>query len=234
MQDPGVRLNKYLAHQGLCSRREADRLIQAGQVKVNGEIEINPARHVHSGLDQIETLFDSQSFSSQKVTLALYKPRGVVVTRSREEGTNVYQLLQDLPDDLNAIGRLDKDSDGLLLLTNDSSLPRYIIDAGNHCPKLYHVRVDRPIQDESLEKMRKGMYILGEKTKPAKVERLATDRFAITLVEGRNRQIRRMCRQAGHVVLELHRVSIGSVTLGRLAPGQWRILDQAELDSLKK
>lgn len=233
MDRTAIRLNRYLAQQGLCSRRQADRLIQEGQVEVNGAVETNPARHVEPGKDKVTPLFTTPEYSRNLCTIAFHKPRGVVVTHSTREGPNIYSYLRGLPAGLEAIGRLDKDSEGLILLSNDSSLPRYVIGENSRCPKYYEVVTDLDLPDSALDRMRRGMQILGEKTRPAKVTRLGPRRFSITLTEGKNRQIRRMCRTLGAQVEQLKRLSIGPVHLDSLPPGQWRELDKTELEILK-
>ncbi len=230
--DSGIRLNKQVAQISTLSRRESDRLIQAGQVKVNGEIETNPARRVGPS-DLIETQWNTDSLLSERLTICLHKPAGYVVSHNPREGSTVYELVQDAPAPVSAIGRLDKDSEGLLLLSNDSSLPRFIIGEGTHCEKEYLVEVDRPISEESLNKLGKSMTILGKKILPARVRRISSSKFNIILTEGRNRQIRRMVRKVGFEVQTLKRLRIAHIQLGALSPGQWRALTPDEIQSFK-
>ncbi|OHD56661.1 MAG: hypothetical protein A2Y33_13140 [Spirochaetes bacterium GWF1_51_8] len=224
-----VRLNKWIASQGICSRREADRLIEAGKVTVNGEAVTSLGTKINPYKDKVGYTFDPESFRSAKTTVVLNKPDGFVVTASEEEGANIYSLTAGLPDDCRPVGRLDKDSSGIIILTNDTSLPAKIIGEGTHCEKEYFVKTTLTISDPALDKLRHGVKILDDTTLPARIRRESADSFYITLVEGKNRQIRRMCRKVGASVETLIRVRIGNVRIGNLQSGQWRQLTPEEL-----
>jgi 23S rRNA pseudouridine2604 synthase len=234
MDNEKIRLNKYIAHSGICSRREADRLIQEGKVVVNGETETNPARHINPGTDKISYAFDTKNLETSRIYIKLNKPAGYVVSGNPDEGIPVSELVKDIPADILPIGRIDKESCGLLLFTNDSSLPKKIIGENSLCEKEYYVRTEHPVPDWALERFRKGMAILGEKTKPAKTRRLSPDAFLIILTEGKNRQIRRMCRKTGTKIEVLKRVRIGEIRLGKLKEGKWEKLSSEETDYLKR
>jgi pseudouridine synthase len=225
-----IRLNKWIASQGICSRREADRLIEAGKVIVNSSVETSLGRKIDPRKDKVEFAFDTEEFRAEKITVALHKPAGFVVTASEEEGPNIYELTKGLPDNVRAVGRLDKESSGVIILTNDSSLPQKIIGESSVCEKEYFVKTVVPIPDGSLEKLRGGVRIMGEMTLRTRIVRISADSFHITLVEGKNRQIRRMCRKVGAPVETLVRVRIGTVRLEGIEPGRWRKLDDKELE----
>lgn len=225
-----VRLNKYLADQNICSRRQADNLIKNGMVIVNGDIELNPAYQVGSG-DIISYTFDLQEYKKSFLYIKLNKPKGYVVGTNHEEGVPVRELIKDLGN-IFPIGRLDKESSGLLILTNDGSLPKSIIGQESLCEKEYFVRVSGAIPDGALEKLRHGVILWGERTKPAQLRRVSENAFFITLVEGKNRQIRRICQKVGYPVRQLERVRIHTIGLGSLQPGAWNHLSPAEMKSL--
>jgi pseudouridine synthase len=225
-----IRLNKWIASQGVCSRREADRLIAAGKVIVNGAVETSLGRKIDPRADKVEYAFDKEEFRAEKTTVAFHKPAGYVVTASEEEGPNIYELTGGLPDHVRPVGRLDKDSSGLIILTDDSSLPQKIIGETSVCEKEYFVKTVVPIPDGSLEKLRGGVRIMGEMTRRARIDRMSADSFHMTIVEGKNRQIRRMCRKVGAPVETLIRVRIGTVRLDGIEPGQWRKLDDKEIE----
>ncbi|HAR63327.1 MAG: rRNA pseudouridine synthase [Candidatus Margulisiibacteriota bacterium] len=227
-----MRLNKYMAINNISSRREADNLIKDGAVLVNGEIERNPGRKIDPENEKVSYAFDVSELESQRTYIALNKPTGYVVSTNEEEGKPVYDLVKH-EKGLAPIGRLDKDSSGLLLFTNDSSLPKKIIGEESHCEKEYYVKVVGQIPDGALEKLRTGISLWGVKTKSAAVKRRGPNSFLITLVEGKNRQIRRMCQKVGYPVVQLKRIRIHTINLDDIKLGEWRDLTKEEIQSLK-
>ena len=228
-QRQGVRLNKYMAESGYCSRREADRLIAEGRVQVDGQpgelgLRVLPGMHV---------TVDGQPLTgeSEKVYLLLNKPRGIVCTADPREPMNVVDYI-GYPTRVFPVGRLDKDSEGLLLLTSDGEIVNRMLRAAGGHEKEYEVTIDRPVTAEFAQRMMDGVPILDTVTLPCKVRRTGERSFNIVLVQGLNRQIRRMCEALGANVTHLRRVRIMNRRLGRLQPGQWRELTEEELETL--
>jgi len=229
-----VRINKYLSMMGVLSRRKADEAIDEGRVTVNGH------RAVMGELvsEEDEVLLDGLSVKSreaiQTVVIAYNKPPGLVCTSYESDKKSIFRRLRvDGIPMLYYIGRLDKDSQGLLLLTNDGDLCNKIQKARYGHEKEYVVRVDKPIDDATLTDMSGGVP-LERMTKPCTVKRLGTHSFKIILTEGMNRQIRRMCEYFGYRVTYLKRVRVMSVKLGDLEPGEYRILEDAEVARLRR
>lgn len=228
---PLVRLQKYLSAAGVCSRRAGEALIREGRVWVNGRPAAALGTKIDPERDRVAVDGRPVGGPPEPITIALHKPRGYV-TSCRHAGKRIVIELIDLPVRLYPIGRLDKDSSGLLLLTNDGALHHRLAHPSFDHEKEYVVTVARPISDGALRRMAAGIPILGRRTRPAEVERLAADRFRIVLREGRNRQIRRMVRRLGNEVTALHRVRVGCVGLAGLAEGCWRPLSAAEIEGL--
>lgn len=234
-KDMGLRLNKYMSDAGLCSRRQADRLILAGRVFVNG---VCAQMGMRVDTSDVVTVDGKQIYRQDKlVVLAYNKPRGVVCTADRREKDAVYRYL-DYPEKLKYIGRLDKQSEGLLLFTNQGTFAEAVAKAGNRHEKEYIVRVNRPIDAVFLQKMQSGVTIEidGRKyeTRPCVVRKMDSHRFSIVLTQGFNRQIRRMCETCGYHVRQLIRIRVMCVHLGDLAVGSYRRLDEVELEELRK
>ena len=225
----GVRLNKWIADSGYCSRREADRLIEDKKVTIDGKTGTLGDRV----LPGMKVCVDGKPVGRQthKVYIALNKPEGVVCTADPREPMNVVDYIGHT-ERIFPIGRLDKDSGGLLLMTNDGEIVNRILRAAGKHEKEYIVSVNKPITQEFLQKMAEGVEILDTKTLPCKITQEGKFEFRIILVQGLNRQIRRMCEALGYRVLTLHRVRIMNITLGRLKPGHWRNLTPAELNGL--
>ena len=230
--EEGIRVNKYLAECGICSRRGADELVNSGRVCVDGNVavmgmKIMPGSYVTVDGIPIEGRDD-------KVYLALNKPRGIVCTFEKREKNNVIDFLK-YPVRVTYAGRLDKESQGLLLLTNDGDMIDAMMRSRNNHEKEYIVNVHRPVTDAFLYKMSKGVYIeeLDITTKKCVVERLDERQFKIIITEGHNRQIRRMCEQFGYHVRKLVRVRIMNIELGELPVGEYRELTTEELSGLK-
>lgn len=227
-QEP-VRLNKYLSEAGVCSRREADRLIESGKVTVDGQraqtgMKIRPGQEVRVGRKVV-------SRKDEMVVLAVNKPRGIVCTEEKRERNSIVRFL-DYPIRVTYIGRLDKDSRGLLLMTNNGDIINRMMRAANHHEKEYKVTVDHEITGEFLEKMAGGVAILDTVTRPCKVEKLGKYTFSIILTQGLNRQIRRMCEALGYEVKDLVRVRVMNIRLGSLKEGDYREVTDEELDEL--
>jgi 23S rRNA pseudouridine2604 synthase len=224
-----VRLNKYLAETGACSRREADEWIAAGRVSVNGERAVLGTQ-VNDG-DEVRVDGAPLRPRPQRVYLALNKPVGIECTTDREVPGNIVDFV-GYPERIFPVGRLDKDSEGLILLTNDGDIVNTILRAENEHEKEYLVAVDRPLTDAFLAGMAAGVPILGTVTNPCRVTQAGKNTFRIVLTQGLNRQIRRMCEHFGYTVRRLQRVRIMHVQLGSLPVGKWRRLSPAELRGL--
>lgn len=226
-----VRLQKFLAAAGVCSRRRGEDLIRAGRVTVNGRVEAVLGAKIDPEKDRVSV--DGQPVKSEQrmVYIALNKPRGYV-TSCRHAGKKIVLELVNVPERVYPVGRLDKDSTGLLLLTNDGRMHLRLSHPSFDHEKEYDVIVERPISDGALRRMAEGMPILDTRTRPAVVTRLGERAFRIVLKEGRNRQIRRMIRRLGNEVVELRRTRMASVRLGRLAEGAWRHLSAEEVAAL--
>lgn len=229
MENQGKRLNKFVADSGYCSRREADRLIAEGRVRVDGR----PGALGDRVLPGMRVTVDGQSLSGrgEKVYIALNKPAGIVCTTDPREPMNVVDYL-DYPIRIFPVGRLDKDSEGLLLMTSDGEIINRILRAAGGHEKEYEVEIDRPVTKEFVEKMSAGVPILDTVTLPCRVRRTGEKSFNIILVQGLNRQIRRMCEALGCNVVRLRRIRIMNVRLGAMRPGQWRELSEEELSGL--
>jgi 23S rRNA pseudouridine2604 synthase len=224
-----VRLNKYISETGACSRREADKWIEAGRVSLNGQ----PATLGTQVTDGDEVRIDGNliGVKKQQVYIALNKPVGIICTTEAHIEDNIIDHV-GYPERIFPVGRLDRDSEGLILLTNNGDIVNEILRSENNHEKEYVVTVDRPITDLSLRMLAAGVKIMGELTKPSKVTRVNAQSFRIVLTQGLNRQIRRMCSALGYKAQRLQRVRIMNVHLGNLRPGQWRHLTPAELAGL--
>jgi len=225
-----MRLNKYISETGACSRREADAWIAAGRVRVNG-VAATLGTQVGEG-DRVEV--DGRPIAGRRsdmVYIALNKPVGITCTTERHIPGNIVDYVNH-PQRIFPIGRLDKDSEGLILLTNDGDIVNEVLREEHGHEKEYVVTVDRPVTDEFLYGMAHGVDILGTRTKPCKVRRLSRNVFGIILTQGLNRQIRRMCAAFDYQVRRLQRVRIVNVRLEGIAPGQWRELTREELRGL--
>lgn len=223
------RLNKFIADSGYCSRRDADQLIADGRVRVDGRVAVMGER---IAVGQRVTV-DGHPLdgAGEKVYLAVYKPRGIVSTAEPREPRNIVSYI-DYPVRVYPVGRLDKDSEGLILLTSDGDIVNGILRAAGRHEKEYEVTVDRPVTAQFLKRMREGVPILGRVTLPAQVRRTGPNAFTIILVQGLNRQIRRMCEALGYQVTYLRRVRIMHITLGGMQPGHWRELTDKERETL--
>ena len=231
MESQGKRLNKFIADSGYCSRREADRLITEGRVTVDGRVGVLGDKV----LPGTSVIVDGQPLTGdgEKVYILLNKPVGIVCTADPREPMNVVDYL-NYPIRIFPVGRLDKDSEGLLLMTSDGEIVNRLLRAAGGHEKEYEVTVDRPVTREFLEGMMKGVPILDTVTLPCKVRRTGDRSFNIIIVQGLNRQIRRMCEYFGYNVRSLRRIRIMNIKLGNLKPGQWREVTEAEFSELMK
>ena len=224
-----IRINKYLSEAGVCSRREADRLIAEGRVTVEGVkaetgMKVTPESRI---------LVDGKPIKkpSAPVLIAVYKPPGVVTTTAEDEPNNIVTYV-GWPERIYPIGRLDKDSEGLILMTNQGDLAESIAHARGRHEKEYLVTVDKAVDREFVEKMASGVRILNTTTRPCKVEKVSRYRFRIVLTQGLNRQIRRMCEALGYKVTELIRVRVMNISLNGLEIGHWRRIEGEEYREL--
>lgn len=227
-----MRLNKYLAEHGICSRREADKLIEQCRVTVNGRIASMGTRVS----DEDEVTLNGKRIGGKpgKVVLAFYKPVGVTCS---EKDRHAEKLITDMiryPVRVTYAGRLDKDSEGLLLLTNDGQLIDAMMRGANRHEKEYFVKVDKEITESFLEEMRSGIYLkeLDQTTRPCQAEAVGKYTFRIVLTQGLNRQIRRMCEALGYKVRKLQRIRVMNITLDKVPYGKYRELTGPELDEL--
>ncbi|MEZ4264902.1 MAG: 23S rRNA pseudouridine(2604) synthase RluF [Myxococcota bacterium] len=226
-----LRLNKYISESGICSRREADRFIEDGAVLINGR-RARIGDQVGAGdLVRVNGQTIEPRHADEIVLIALNKPVGIVSTTEQSERDNIVRYVNH-PVRLFPVGRLDKDSQGLIFLTNDGDIVNRILRAGNEHEKEYVVTVDRPITEAFIAGMAAGVPMLGTRTKRCLVEALSEFVFRIVLVQGLNRQIRRMCEHFGYGVVRLERTRIMNITLAGLPDGDWRNLTEAELDAL--
>lgn len=226
-----MRLQKFLSEAGFCSRRHGEELILAGRVNVNGVVVKELGTKIDPEKDIVEVGGNRIEAKNNLIYIALNKPKGYVTTCSRERDKIVLDLV-DIPERVYPIGRLDKDSSGLLLLTNDGRLHNMLSHPSFDHEKEYEVVVSRPIADDALDKMASGIHLPGGRTRPAEVKRISPNQFRIVLKEGRNRQIRRMVEKIGNRVKELKRIRISNVRLGALKEGCWRYLAEKEKSGL--
>ncbi|MDN8587599.1 pseudouridine synthase [Paenibacillus sp. 11B] len=225
-----MRINKYISETGYCSRRETNRLIAAGRITINGEV-------CEKGAD-VESedivLIDGKEIphdDSEPVYLMLNKPMGIVCTAAKQVEGNIIEYV-NYPSRIFAIGRLDKASEGLILLTNDGGIVNKMMRSEHNHEKEYVVTVDKPVTEQFVRAMSQGVEILDVVTKPCEVYKQSENVFRIILTQGLNLQIRRMCKALGYRVLKLERIRIMNVTLDGMERGQWRHLEEQELEHL--
>ena len=228
-----IRINKYLSEAGVCSRREADKLIAEGRVSINGSHALLGS--VVSEGDEVQVDENIIVGSAKKVLIAFNKPRGIVCTTKdpKSKDVNIVEYINH-PERIFPVGRLDKDSEGLILLSNDGDLSNKIMKARNYHEKEYKVEVDKPFDDEFLKKMSEGVPILDTVTRKCKLKRTGKMSFNIVLTQGLNRQIRRMCEYFGYKVVKLKRIRIMNIKLGNLKPGTYRNVTEEEYNELVK
>ncbi|GAU78252.1 pseudouridine synthase [Fusibacter sp. 3D3] len=225
-----MRINKYLSESGVCSRRKADELIDQGVVEINGELATKGSQVEPE--DDVCVNGKSVTGKEKNIYIAFNKPIGVECTTNLTVKDNIISYI-NYPERIFPVGRLDKNSEGLILLTNDGDLSNEILKARHYHEKEYIVTVDHRVSDEFLEKMRTGVEILETITRPCEVEIVRSNMFKIILTQGLNRQIRRMCEALEYKVVKLRRVRIINIEIGDLEKGEWRYLSADELKRLK-
>jgi 23S rRNA pseudouridine2604 synthase len=230
VNDDSVSLNKYISETGICSRREADRWIEAGRIKINGKTAAKGNRVFENDLVTI----DGKPLKSKpkSVFIALNKPAGITSTTDRSDKDNIIDFVGH-KERIFPIGRLDKASTGLIFLTNDGDIVNEILRAENNHEKEYIVTVDKPVDARFIKRMSAGIPILGTVTNPCFVEKTGPNAFKIILTQGLNRQIRRMCEYLDYQVMTLKRIRIMNIRLDGLKVGAWRDLTKEELSELK-
>lgn len=230
-KDDSISINKYISASGFCSRREADKLIEAFRVTINDELAM-PGTRVQPG-DQVAV--DGENIKSKKkaIYLAFNKPPGITSTTDLKDKSNIISYI-NFPKRIFPVGRLDKDSDGLIFLTNDGDIVNKILRASNNHEKEYIVTVDKSIDASFVHKMANGIPVLGTVTKKCFVRQEGNRKFRIVLTQGLNRQIRRMCEFLGYEVRTLTRVRIMHITLGNLPSGKTRYFTAPEIDQLNE
>ncbi len=225
-----MRINKLLSNYGICSRKDANRIIEQGRIIVNGQL-CEPGQWVEE-YDSI--LLDNEPIKPKdKVFIVLNKPVGITCTLARDVKDNIIDFM-NYPDYIFPVGRLDKESQGLILMTNDGDLGNKILESDNRHEKEYIVTVNKPFHDDFIKGMSEGVEILGVKTRPCIIKRISEDTFSIILTQGLNRQIRRMTKAFGYEVTRLERVRIMNVELKDLEIGKWRNLTEEEVGELRK
>lgn len=232
MEEKKVRLNKYIAEAGICSRREADKWIDKGQVTINGKTASMGDRV--GSKDKVVVCGKPVGSKNEKVVLAFYKPIGITCTeKDKFAEKNIVEYV-NYPIRVTYAGRLDKDSEGLILLTNDGELIQRLMKGAAKHEKEYIVKVKRELTDSFLQDMAKGVYLkeLAQTTRPCRVEKIGKFTFRIILTQGLNRQIRRMCKELGNEVASLKRVRVMNIELGNLPYGKWRQVSGSELKQL--
>ena len=227
----GIRLNKYIASSGLCSRREADTLIESGKVTINGETAVQGSKVMDSDI----VLVNGRKVTpdDDMIYIAFNKPLGVTCTTDKRDPSNIIDYI-GFDERIFPVGRLDKNSSGLILLTNDGSIVNKLLRAENGHEKEYLVTVNRPYDKNFLRSMESGVPVLGQLTLPCKLKPAGDKSFKIILHQGLNRQIRRMCEYLGYKVTRLKRIRFMNIELGGLETGKWRYLTSSEKKELLK
>ena len=223
-----MRINKLLSNLGFCSRRETNRLIEENRISVNGEL-CKPGQWVE---EEDVILIDNKPIPiKDKIYIILNKPVGITCTAARSVKDNIIDFM-NYPEYIFPVGRLDKESQGLILMTNDGELANKILESENEHEKEYIVTVDKPFDEAFLKEMSEGVEILGAKTKPCIVEAISEDTFSIILTQGLNRQIRRMTKAFGYTVIRLERIRIINIKIDGINVGQWRNVTEEEMKIL--
>lgn len=228
-----MRLQKYLSTAGFSSRRKAETFILEGRVSVNGVVITELGSKIDPQSDRVEVDGKPITVEQPLIYIAINKPKGVV-TSCEQKNDRIIMDLIDISERVYPVGRLDKDSSGLLLLTNDGRLHHRLSHPSFDHEKEYEITVASPIPDGALKHMEKGLPMMGTKTRPARLKRLTSRRFRMVLQEGKNRQIRRMLRKVGYQVTDLKRIRVANIRLDNLAEGAWRYLSEGEKEDLLK
>lgn len=228
-----IRLNKYLSEIGFCSRREADRLVESGKVKINGHLALMGDKVSKEDTIEVNGNVVTKPKKEKMVLIAVNKPRGIVCTTTKQEKDNIVDFVK-YPTRIYPIGRLDKDSEGLILMTNNGELVNKILRSRNNHEKEYIVTVNKQVTSSFLKKMEAGVPILDTITKPCVCQKIGNREFKITITQGLNRQIRRMCEHFGYRVEKLVRIRILNIRLGNIPKGHYRNVTKAELEELQR
>ena len=233
-----MRLQKFIAECGIASRRNAEKIIESGRVRVNGELVDFMGCVIDPERDVVEIDGRVIKTETKKHYIMLHKPKNYVTTVSDDLGRpTVMELVRDISARIYPVGRLDFDTTGLLIMTNDGNFANILTHPRHDVNKTYIARIDRPLSEEELERLQRGIDLDGIKTAPAKAENIKRPQkgyeVKITIHEGRNRQVRRMLDAVGVNVMSLKRISVGSLTLGNLPEGKWRRLSDAEINKLR-
>jgi pseudouridine synthase len=228
---PLIRLQKFLSQAGICSRRKGEEYIKAGLIRVNNTVVTELGTKIDPLNDRVEFKGEIVKPKNDLVYIAINKPKGYVTSCS-QPGEKIVLDLIDIPQRVYPIGRLDKDSTGLLILTNDGDLHHRLLHPSFDHEKEYDVTVSKPITDGALKNIADGMPMMGTKTRPARITRISSRRFHVVLKEGKNRQIRRMVRKVGSHVIRLKRLRISKIKLNNLEEGAWRYLTEREIKSI--
>ena len=228
-----IRINKFIANCGICSRRSADNIISQGRVKINGQVVTDLATRVSKN-DKVEVDSKEIKLEDNKVYIMLNKPKGYVTTSKEQFNRPSVLDLVKINERVFPVGRLDMDSEGLLLLTNDGDFTNRIIHPTKHVSKQYEVVLKEEITSQQIEKLEKGIDIGGYITRPAKVKKVKKNVIIITIKEGKNRQIRKMCEAVDNKVIALKRVQIGELELGSLKVGEYKRLTSEDIDKIFK
>ncbi len=229
--DQGIQINKYISNAGFCSRREADKLVEDARVTINDDLALSASRVMAGDIVAIDG--EKLKSNQRPIYIALNKPVGVTSTTDDSDKSNIIRFMNH-PKRIFPVGRLDKDSEGLILLTNNGDIVNKILRSSNNNEKEYLVTVDKEITYEMIRQMGVGIRILNEVTKPCFVRQEGQRRFRIILKQGLNRQIRRMCDELGYKVKSLKRIRIMHIQLANLAVGKWRYLTPPEMDQLER
>lgn len=231
--EESVSLNKFISDTGYCSRREADRLIEEGRVLINNRIARMGNRYEPGDEVVVDGSIVRPAKKDKRVMLAFNKPTGITTTTDENIKDNIISYI-GYPKRIFPIGRLDKDSEGLIFLTNDGDIVNKILRAGNQHEKEYSVRVNKPIDGAFLKAMSEGVPVMGTRTLPCRIKQTGKQSFTLILVQGLNRQIRRMCEYLGYEVTGLQRTRIMHIRLDKLGVGKWRYLSEAEMKMLQE
>lgn len=236
--DHAIRLNKFLAQAGVASRRQSETMMKAGRVSVNGQIMTEPGCKIDPRHDTVQVDGKLVKISHRKLTLMMNKPRGLICSADDTQGKTVFSLIEAIPERLFTVGRLDRLSEGLLILTNDGDLAQQLTHPSFGHEKCYRVTLKRPVSPAVLQKLNTPMTLDGEAFRAASVRMIRTEKqstvLEFVLQEGKNRQIRRMCESLDLRILRLKRIRMGGLTLGDLAPGAYRELTDREVRALRQ
>lgn len=224
-----IRLNKYIANAGVCSRRAADKLIDEKKVKVNGKVVLEKGTVIDTYKDSVEVNGKKMSISEEKVYILLNKPKGYITTAKEQFNRPFVLDLINEKERVYPVGRLDMDTSGLLILTNDGQLTNKITHPKNHIHKTYEAILKNELSNVDMQKLEKGVDIGGYVTQPAKIQKLGDKKVRITISEGKNRQVRKMFETVNNKVVELKRISIGKLTLENLEVGKFKYVKYEEI-----